>query len=47
VGPVERQKYQPAALDKFRQFMDVAYENEQVTVYQRRGGTDVLVEAPR
>ena len=47
VGPLEKQKYAPAALEKFRQFMDVAYENEQVTVYQRRGGTDVFVEAPR
>jgi uncharacterized membrane protein len=47
VGPAERQKYQPAALEKFRQFMDVAYENEQVAIYQRRGTTDVFVEAPR
>jgi len=47
VGPLERQKYQAPALEKFRQFMDVAYENAEVTVYQRRGGVAALSVNPR
>jgi uncharacterized membrane protein len=43
VGPLEKQKYAPAALEKFRRFMDVAYENDQVTIYQRRGSAVVVV----
>jgi len=47
VGPLERQKYQAPVLDKFRQFMDVAYENAEVTIYQRRGGAAALATASR
>jgi len=45
VGPLERQTYEAPALDKFRQFMDVAYENAEVTVYQRRGGAARLANS--
>jgi YYY domain-containing protein len=34
VGPVERSAYDPRALEKFGQFMHVAYENDGVTVYK-------------
>ena len=36
VGPLERQKYPPAALAKFDQLLDVAYRNNSVTIYQYR-----------
>jgi YYY domain-containing protein len=41
VGPLERQVYgnDPAGLAKFSQFMDVAYKNASVTIYQTRGGS--------
>ena len=47
VGPLERGKYEAASLEKFRQFMDVAYENAEVTIYQRRGGATPSAAAPR
>jgi len=41
VGPLEQEKFgsNPAALDKFRQFMDVVYQNPGVTIYRLRGGS--------
>jgi uncharacterized membrane protein len=36
VGPLERSRYDPRALQKFARFMDVAYENEGVTIYRMR-----------
>ena len=34
VGPVERSEYEPRGLQKFARFMDVAYENGDVTIYK-------------
>jgi YYY domain-containing protein len=36
VGPVERSTYDPRGLAKFAQFMEVAYENDGVTIYKAR-----------
>ena len=36
VGSLERGKYNPAALAKFDRFMDVAFQQGNVTIYQRR-----------
>jgi YYY domain-containing protein len=36
VGLLERSEYDPRALEKFGQFMDVVYENEGVTIYRVR-----------
>jgi uncharacterized membrane protein len=36
VGPLERSKYDPRALDKFERFMDVVYQGDGVTIYGRR-----------
>jgi len=36
VGPLERSQYDPRALQKFGRFMDIAYENEGVTIYRMR-----------
>jgi len=36
VGSLERGKYNPAALAKFDRFMDVAFQQGSVTIYQRR-----------
>jgi len=36
VGPLERGKYSPAALAKFDRFMDVAFQQGNVTIYRRR-----------
>jgi uncharacterized membrane protein len=36
VGPLERSEYDPRALQKFEQFMDVVYENSGVTIYRVR-----------
>ena len=36
VGSLERQKYPPAALAKFDQLLDVAYQNDRVTIYEYR-----------
>jgi len=39
VGRLERDKYREGgavALDKFKNFMDVAYQNKEVTIYRRR-----------
>jgi YYY domain-containing protein len=38
VGPLERGEYDPRGLEKFRRFMDVVYEQEGVTIYERRQG---------
>ncbi len=35
VGSLEREKYGPAGLDKFRRFMDVVYEQGGVTIYRK------------
>ena len=45
VGPLERGKYEAASLDKFGQFMDVAYKNDEVTIYQRRAGAARLANS--
>ncbi|MCL7452444.1 MAG: DUF2298 domain-containing protein [Anaerolineae bacterium] len=34
VGPLERSRYDPRALQKFARFMEIAYENEGVTIYR-------------
>ncbi len=36
VGPLERSEYDPRALEKFAQFMDVIYQQGSVTIYQAR-----------
>jgi len=36
VGPLERGKYSPAALAKFDRFMDVVFQQGNVTIYKRR-----------
>ena len=36
VGPLERGKYNPAALAKFDRFMDVVFQQGDVTIYKRR-----------
>ena len=36
VGPVERRDYPAAALAKFDELLDVAYQNDQVTIYEYR-----------
>jgi len=36
VGPVERSRYEARGLQKFARFMDVAYENGEVTIYRMR-----------
>ena len=36
VGPLERSAYDPRALEKFGQFMDVVYQNEGVKIYKVR-----------
>jgi YYY domain-containing protein len=36
VGPLERSKYDPRALDKFQRFMDVVYSQGSVTIYKMR-----------
>ncbi len=37
VGPSERDSYRDANLDRFAQFMDIAYRNNGVTIYAVRG----------
>jgi uncharacterized membrane protein len=37
VGPLERSKYDPRGLDKFEQFMEVAYQQDGVTIYRKTG----------
>ncbi|HLG51457.1 MAG TPA: DUF2298 domain-containing protein [Chloroflexota bacterium] len=41
VGPLERRVYSEAAvgLEKFRSFMDVVYQNQEVTIYRIRGAS--------
>jgi uncharacterized membrane protein len=46
VGNFERQKYSPEGLDKFGQFMDVAYQNESVAIYRVLEPGGQLVEPP-
>jgi uncharacterized membrane protein len=36
VGAVERERYAPPGLKKFEQFMDVAFQQDDTTIYQRR-----------
>jgi YYY domain-containing protein len=36
VGPLERERYSPQGLAKFERFMDVVFQQEDVTIYQRR-----------
>ena len=36
VGPLERAKYDPRGLEKFGQFMDVVYQQGNVTIYKVR-----------
>ncbi len=36
VGPLERNAYDPRALDKFSRFMDIVYEQDGVTIYELR-----------
>ena len=36
VGSLERQEYPATALSKFDQLLDVAYQNGQVTIYERK-----------
>ena len=36
VGPLERSAYDPRALEKFAQFMDLVYQNEGVKIYKVR-----------
>jgi YYY domain-containing protein len=36
VGPLERSKYDPRALEKFERFMNVVYRNDGVTIYRIR-----------
>ncbi len=44
--PLERQKYEPAALEKFGQFMEVPFQSGEVTIYQRMSGAAAVVELP-
>lgn len=37
IGPLERGHYSQEGLEKFEQFMDVAFENGEITIYQRKG----------
>ena len=45
VGYLERERYNAPGLEKFRQFLSVAYENDEVTIY-RRGGEPTFVSTP-
>jgi uncharacterized membrane protein len=36
VGPLERERYSPQGLNKFARLMDVAFQQDDVTIYQRR-----------
>jgi uncharacterized membrane protein len=36
VGSLERERYSPQGLAKFEQFMDVVFQQDEVTIYQRR-----------
>ncbi|MCL4300731.1 MAG: hypothetical protein KJ077_33650 [Anaerolineae bacterium] len=36
VGATERERYSPQGLNKFEQFMDVAFQQEDTTIYRRR-----------
>jgi uncharacterized membrane protein len=38
VGPLERSKYDPRALDKFERFMDVVYRTSGVTIFRGFAG---------
>ena len=36
VGPLERERYSPQGLNKFARLMDVAFQQDDVTIYQRK-----------
>jgi uncharacterized membrane protein len=36
IGPLERERYAPPGLEKFGQMMDIAFQQDDVTIYQRR-----------
>ena len=36
VGPLEREAYPPNVLDKFRGFMNTVYDQNGVTIYERK-----------
>ena len=36
IGSLERERYSPQGLNKFARLMDVAFQNEAVTIFQRR-----------
>ena len=47
VGWLEREKYDPGGIspqrfDKFTRFMDVAFQNEEVTIYRMAEGNTAL-----
>ena len=37
VGNLERQQYSQSSLDKFAEFMEVAFANDSVTIYRTPG----------
>ena len=43
VGPIERQKYRPAGLEKFGNLLDVAFQQGDVVIYQRQETTGEAV----
>jgi len=45
VGYLEREKYDPAGLEKFRRFMRVAFENDEAIIYERHPARS-LVSTP-
>jgi hypothetical protein len=36
VGPLERERYTPSGLNKFGGLMEIAFQADDVTIYQRR-----------
>ena len=46
VGNFEREKYAAAGLDKFGEFMEVAYQNDDVTIYRTLQPGSALVATP-
>ncbi|MDO8615325.1 MAG: DUF2298 domain-containing protein [Dehalococcoidia bacterium] len=42
VGYLEREKYDPAGLEKFRRFMRVAFENDEATIYERHAAQSLV-----
>ena len=35
IGPLERERYAPAGLQKFERLLNVAFQQDNVTIYQR------------